>query len=141
MGTPEPLSAGEREQLLTRVRKATNFLYPARWLSGDSSFGEFDGADRALELFGVPPERHLAMMKMLRPARREFKGRFKAKLLIVMHTPAAVRDEYAHLFARLEGVCLKGDVGVAYRWRDLMECLSPQSVQEVEVRAQLRESA
>ncbi len=90
-----------RQLVLEAFRRALGTSYPARWVDGRTSMGDFSGRDEAVDIFNVPVEMQRELLRRLREARAQAKGLVGSECLFLFHTPEATEEHYKELVAEL----------------------------------------
>jgi hypothetical protein len=88
-----------RDELLHNLSIRTRFRYPLRWADDQTSLGDFDGRDLAIDVFNIPPQEQPAFFSELRSIRKELQQRLGRTVTFVFHTPEATAQYYGHLFS------------------------------------------
>jgi len=83
----------EREQIRSAFEQAAGVQ--VRWASARTTKGDFDGRPNTLELFGVPASEQRRRHRELRALRSWAEELLGRPIIIVQHTPEAVRLHYA----------------------------------------------
>ncbi len=87
-----------KNKVLELIEKITHGKYRLRWVDHETTLGDFDGRDFALDVFDIPCAEELEFLRCLRPYRKEIKP-----CVFIFHTPEATQKHYRHLFDSTKG--------------------------------------
>jgi hypothetical protein len=101
-----------RNEVLHLIEKATNYLYPLRWVDEKTTTGDFDGREVAIDVFFIPTANQadfLAQIRSIRGLIREMAGH---RCIFIFHSPGATIAYYSHLFPVTRGLHLAKAGGI-----------------------------
>lgn len=101
-----------RDDLLRNLSIRTRLRYPLRWADDQTSLGDFDGRDLAIDVFNIPPQEQRAFFSDLRSIRKELHQRLGHTVTFVFHTPEATAQYYTHLSSQITNAALKGGITI-----------------------------
>lgn len=93
-----------RNEILCDLEHTTAFRYPMCWASDRTTWGDFEGRERTLEIFNIESSEQLGFLRSVRESRRQIEAKLGGPLTFVFHTPEATRQHYSHLFPAVRGV-------------------------------------
>ena len=101
-----------REDLLHNLFIRTGLRYPLRWADDQTSLGDFDGRELAIDVFNIPSQEQRAFFHDLRSIRKELHSQLGHIVTFVFHTPEATAEYYSHLFSKISGAALQGSITI-----------------------------
>jgi hypothetical protein len=101
-----------RDDLLRDLSISTRLRYPLRWADDQTSLGDFDGRDLAIDVFNIPSQEQRAFFRDLRSIRKELQQHLGHTVTFVFHTPEATAEYYAHLFSKITDAALEGGITI-----------------------------
>ncbi|MBI5886171.1 MAG: hypothetical protein HZB85_06275 [Deltaproteobacteria bacterium] len=101
------MNADMRFGTIRLLEEAIGFTYPLRWVDEKTSIGEFDGRDFAIDVFNISLAEQLNFLARIRDLRDKIHEMIGSRCLFIFHSPEATKRHYAHIFPRLEGVCIE----------------------------------
>lgn len=70
---------------------------PTRWTPPERLIGDFDGRERTLDVFYASAHKQRALLRRLRPLRREIEETIGGPLLVIFHTPRETERLYPEI--------------------------------------------
>lgn len=122
-----------RDDLLRDLSVRTGLRYPLRWADNQTSLGDFDGRDLAIDVFNIPSQEQRAFFRHLRSSRKELHRQLGHTVTFVFHTPEATGEYYAHLFSNITGAALEGGITIKLSPGGLSEQPSVQGPLTIEM--------
>ena len=108
------MTPDKRNEVLQLIGKATNYVYPLRWVDEKTTVGDFDGREVAIDVFLVPTAEQINFLSKIRSIRgvlREITGH---RCIFIFHSPEATAVHYSHLFPITRGVRIVGGKGIGF---------------------------
>jgi hypothetical protein len=84
------------EEIPRRVSEVLGGLI-ARWVPVDRLVGDYDGRQRTLEVFDVPPGEQRVRLRQLRALRPEIERAIEGPLIVIFHTPGETARLYPEI--------------------------------------------
>lgn len=97
----ELITEENRRLAIESFRKVLGPAYPARWVDGKTSKGDFPCRDVAVDVFNVPVNEQRKLLKSLREARDMVPTLLGSRCLFLFHTPEATEKHYKDILAEL----------------------------------------
>lgn len=98
-----------RNKVLQLIEKATNYSYPLRWVDEETTKGNFDGCEAAIDVFSIPASEQINFLAQIRPVRSVIREMTGHRCIFIFHSPEATITHYSHLFSATHGILfLKG---------------------------------
>jgi|SRR4030042_6627527 len=101
-----------RNEVLHLIEKATNYLYPLRWVDEKTTTGDFDGREVAIDVFFVPTTNQVDFLAQIRPIRGLIREMAGHRCIFIFHSPGATIAYYSHLFPVTRGLHLAKAGGI-----------------------------
>jgi hypothetical protein len=95
-----------RTEVLRLIEKATNYLYPLRWVDEKTTAGDFDGREAAIDIFFIPSSDQVNFLARIRPIRSSIREMTGHRCIFIFHSPEATVAHYSHLFTVTRGISL-----------------------------------
>ena len=100
-----------RKKVLHLIEEAVNYAYPIRWADEETTLGDFDGRDVAIEIFFIPATAQTKFLETIRPIRKEIKKIIGDDCIFIFHSEEATRIHYSHLFPIIHRIQLtRGEI-------------------------------
>ena len=96
-----------RIEIIRLVENATNYVYPLRWVDEETSSGDFDGREVAIDVFNIPVTEQIAFLTQIRQVRNIIREMIGHRCIFIFHSPESTRMHYANLFPITQGVHLE----------------------------------
>ncbi|MEW6213600.1 MAG: hypothetical protein AB1478_00105 [Nitrospirota bacterium] len=101
-----------RDEVLCLIEKATNYLYPLRWVDEKTTTGDFDGREAAIDVFFIPSSNQIDFLAWIRPIRGLIREMTGHRCIFIFHSPEATITHYSYLFPVTSGVPLVKGGGI-----------------------------
>lgn len=96
-----------RKEVLRLLEETIEFEYPMRWADEQTTMGDFDGREFTIDVFDIPLTEDLVFLAKIRDVRNRIYEMIGSRCLFIFHSPEATQKYYAHIFPRLDGVCIE----------------------------------
>jgi len=88
----------KRKRALDAFRAVLGWEYPMCWTV---SKGDFSGRDVAIDVFNVPVDMQMELLRRLREIRKKIQDFLGSDCLFVFHTPEATKEHYLDIVTEL----------------------------------------
>lgn len=102
-----------RIEIIRLIENATNYDYPLRWVDEETSLGDFDGREVAIDVFNITVSKQIVFLTRIRQVRDKIHEMIGHRGVFIFHSPESTRVHYANLFPITHGVLL--DAGSSIR--------------------------
>lgn len=96
-----------RIEVIRLIENATNYAYPLRWVDEETSLGDFDGREFAIDVFNIPVAEQIDFLAHIRQVRNKIREMIGHRCIFIFHSPESTRMHYANLFPITQGVHLE----------------------------------
>src|SRR4030067_695431 len=97
----------EHMEIIRLIENATNYDYPLRWVDEETSLGDFDGREVAIDVFNIHVAEQIDFLTLIRQVRDKIREMIGHRGVFIFHSPEATRMHYANLFPMTRGVLLE----------------------------------
>lgn len=95
-----------RIEIIRLIEEATNFTYPLRWVDEETSSGDFDGREVAIDVFHIAVSEQIGFLAQIRQVRNKIREMISHRCIFIFHSIESTRMHYAKLFPITQGVHL-----------------------------------
>lgn len=94
-------------EIIRLIENATNYDYPLRWVDEETSLGDFDGREVAVDVFNIRVSEQIDFLTRIRQVRDKIHEMIGHRGVFIFHSPESTRVHYANLFPITQGVLLE----------------------------------
>lgn len=73
----------DRDEVLKMIKEVSPIECTFSWYDG---YGDFEGRDFTLDVYGLPLNKHLDFLRMTRDVREKIRDKYKRSLTCILHT-------------------------------------------------------
>lgn len=96
-----------RIEIIRLIEDATNYDYPLRCVDEETSLGDFDGREVAIDVFNIHVAEQIDFLIRIRRVRDKIREMIGHRGVFIFHSPESTRMHYANLFPMTRGVLLE----------------------------------
>jgi len=96
-----------RIEIIRLIENAVNYDYPLRWVDEETSLGDFDGREVAIDVFNIHVAEQVDFLTRIRQVRNKIRELIGHRCVFIFHSPDATRIHYPNLFPVTQGVHLE----------------------------------
>src|SRR4030066_2581058 len=96
-----------RIEIIRLIEDATNYNYPLRCVDEETSLGDFDGREVAIDVFNIHVAEQIDFLTRIRQVRDKIREMIGHRGVFIFHSPESTRMHYANLFPVTRGVLLE----------------------------------
>jgi|SRR3972149_10587767 len=96
-----------RIEIMRLIENATNYDYPLRWVDEETSLGDFDGREVAIDVFNITVSEQIVFLTRIRQVRNKIREMIGHRGVFIFHSSESTRMHYANLFPITHGVLLE----------------------------------
>src|SRR4030066_2241522 len=96
-----------RIEIIRLIEDATNYDYPLRCVDEETSLGDFDGREVAIDVFNIHVSEQIDFLTRIRQVRNKIREMIGHRGVFIFHSSESTRMHYANLFPITHGVHLE----------------------------------
>jgi|SRR3989304_6598851 len=96
-----------RIEIIRLIENAVNYDYPLRLVDEETSLGDFDGREVAIDVFNIHVAEQVDFLTRIRQVRNKIRELIGHRCVFIFHSPDATRIHYPNLFPVTQGVHLE----------------------------------
>ena len=96
-----------RIEIIRLIENAVNYDYPLRLVDEETSLGDFDGREVAIDVFNIHFAEQVDFLTRIRQVRNKIRELIGHRCVFIFHSPDATRIHYPNLFPVTQGVHLE----------------------------------
>lgn len=86
-----------KQEALDLIKQTTENKYPMRWVDEQTSVGDFEGREAAVDVFNFEFEDSIKFLGIVRDIRPKLKELLGSTCIFIFHSAEATKTHYSHL--------------------------------------------